>query len=207
MRTYTTNALFDSEKTSPLAPCPVLLASDKDSLHRHTKRNDDLFIFDDQTGQTAADKAAASTSQAEDKLQQGQELVMFPGVNAPAPPGADARMWVSSLPDLHLQRVGVSEMLRAVHHAVVIYASPWIAHRMLHHMALLACLPVFLDTESAFPVADFFLILPSARCCVITSCWGHYATGACQLSEHAGLQHMQQVPSCFKQNTQMLKLP
>lgn len=64
---------------------------------RHNKRKDELFIFDDQTGNSkaAAQGAAASTSQAEDKLQHGQEVVTFPGVNGPAPPGADARQWVS----------------------------------------------------------------------------------------------------------------
>lgn len=68
------------------------------SVCRHNKRKDELFIFDDQTGNAAATapRTAASTSQAEDKLQHGQEMVTFPGVNAPAPPGADAQRWVSN---------------------------------------------------------------------------------------------------------------
>lgn len=74
-------------------------ASQKCTACRHNKRKDDLFIFDDQTGNATAASAvaAASTSQNEDLLRQGQEMVMFPGVNAPAPPGADARLWVGTL--------------------------------------------------------------------------------------------------------------
>ena len=66
-------------------------------MSRHNKRKDELFIFDDQTGDaaTTAGGTAASTSEAEDKLQHGQEMVIFPGVNAPAPARADARRWVS----------------------------------------------------------------------------------------------------------------
>ncbi|KAL3162131.1 hypothetical protein ABBQ32_009841 [Trebouxia sp. C0010 RCD-2024] len=71
-------------------------------MYKHNKRKDELFIFDDQTGSatTAASDAGASSRQAEGTLQQGQELVMFPGVNAPAPPGADARLWGVSLAHL-----------------------------------------------------------------------------------------------------------
>ena len=67
-------------------------------LCRHNKRKDDLFIFDDQTGKPTAalEAAAASVSQGEEKARDGQEMVAFPGVNAPALQGADARLWVSA---------------------------------------------------------------------------------------------------------------
>ena len=61
-------------------------------LCRHNKRKNDPFVFDDQTGTptAAAGAIAASVSQGEENVQDGQEMVVFLGVSAPALPGADA---------------------------------------------------------------------------------------------------------------------
>ena len=85
---------------------------------RYNKRKDELFIFDDQTGNstaTAAAGAGSNTRQAEDKLRQGQEMVMFPGVNAPAPPGADARLWVGTHGSLSCLFAWVSSFVMQTH--------------------------------------------------------------------------------------------
>lgn len=91
-------------------------------LCRHNKRKDELFIFDDQTGKPSAAKnaAAASVSQGEEKVQEGQEMVVFPGVNAPAPPGADTRLWVS-----------MREMLYMVHQQMKHNAIPVLLQLLL----------------------------------------------------------------------------
>jgi hypothetical protein len=65
---------------------------------RYDKRTDaELFIFDDQTGSAAPKAAAKGTPVAPEKppFEHGQETVMFPGVNAPMPAGADYALWVS----------------------------------------------------------------------------------------------------------------
>lgn len=95
---------------------PARKHSTQGRVCRHNKRKDELFIFDDQTGNAAGTAlgTAPSTSQAENKLQHGQEMVTFPGVNAPAPPGADAHRWVSKFPNKDCLLLGVLPACRTV---------------------------------------------------------------------------------------------
>ena len=66
-------------------------------LCRHVNpKEEELTIFDDQTGERKPARAAASSSQA--AIPDGAELVAFPGINAPIPAGADAHHWVSTKP-------------------------------------------------------------------------------------------------------------
>ncbi len=60
---------------------------------RHNKHKHELFIYDDQTGD-GAPKNGPRPAEEEEKLQHGQESVMFPGVNAPIPAGANPALWV-----------------------------------------------------------------------------------------------------------------
>ena len=82
-----------------LRPCFQILnhtswlqATHASSLCRHSKRKEEeLFIFDDQTGSKPS-KAAANPIQAaareadEKEPRHGQQMVQFPGLNAPIPP-------------------------------------------------------------------------------------------------------------------------
>lgn len=75
-------------------------------MYKHSKQKDEeLFIFDDQTGgkpsKAAAKPSQAAASQAaEDQPQHGQQMVQFPGLNAPIPHGADPALWGEPLPEL-----------------------------------------------------------------------------------------------------------
>ena len=76
------------------------MAHTADSYYRHNKNKDEeLFIYDDQTGsakiQATANGNEPGSSQAKgDQFKHGQETVMFPGVNAPIPAGAELALWV-----------------------------------------------------------------------------------------------------------------
>ncbi len=84
----------------PVAATSVPLPT-KASRHatcRYDKRSDaELFIFDDQTGSDGPKAAAKGTPVVPEKprFEHGQETVLFPGVNAPIPAGADCAPWVS----------------------------------------------------------------------------------------------------------------
>ncbi|DBB00895.1 TPA: hypothetical protein ACH3X1_000812 [Trebouxia sp. C0004] len=72
-------------------------------MYKYDKRTDtELFIFDDQTGSDGPKAAAKGTPVPPEKLhfEHGQETIMFPGVNAPMPGGADYALWGEPLPQL-----------------------------------------------------------------------------------------------------------
>ncbi len=77
---------------------PVPTKAPRHAACRYDKRTDaELFIFDDQTGSDGPKAAAKGTPVAPEKphFEHGQETVLFPGVNAPMPAGADYALWVS----------------------------------------------------------------------------------------------------------------
>ncbi len=77
---------------------PLPTEASRHATCRYDKRTDaELFIFDDQTGSDGPKAAAKGTPVASEKpnFEHGQETVLFPGVNAPIPAGADYALWVS----------------------------------------------------------------------------------------------------------------
>ncbi len=77
---------------------PLPTQASRHATCRHDKRTDaELFIFDDQTGSDGPMAAAKGTPVVSEKphFEHGQETVLFPGVNAPMPAGADYTLWVS----------------------------------------------------------------------------------------------------------------
>ncbi|KAA6422610.1 MAG: hypothetical protein FRX49_07470 [Trebouxia sp. A1-2] len=65
-------------------------------MYKYDTRTDaELFIFDDQTGSAGPKAAAKGTPVASEKphFEHGQETVLFPGVNALMPAGADYALW------------------------------------------------------------------------------------------------------------------